>query len=143
MSKNTKKPSPGFLVLDLDNSNSLALSVLPVAMWKYLLCLGRTPHSLLSLPPLICPPLLWGGVGWKSLMKIIFLLAEWEIIRLNWAKEEKALNLEGNGYINILINNWFERTEIIVIRKTEVIYRFFFFNYSSVNCFLIKTQFSF
>lgn len=115
------KPFPGFLMPDLDNPNTWALSVLPVAMWKCLLCLGRIPHSLLSLPPPIHPPPSWRGVGWKSLMKIVFLLAEWEIIRLNWEKEEKALNLEGNGYINILINNWFERTEIIVIRKTEVI----------------------
>lgn len=106
---------------DLDNPNTWALSVLPVAMWKCLLCLGRNT-TFITVPPTPHPPSpSLGGVGWKSLMKIIFLLAQWEIIRLNWEKEEKALNLEGNGYINILINNWFERTEIIVIRKTEVI----------------------
>lgn len=91
-----------------------------------------------------CPPVnlssLLERAVWWSLMKIAFLLAEWEIIRLNREKEEKALNLEGNGYINILINNWFERTEIITIRKTEFNH---FLNYSSVNCFLIKTLFFF
>lgn len=60
------KPFPGFVMHDLDSPNTGALSVLPVAMWKCLLCLGRTPHSLLSLPPPIHPLPSCGGSGVKE-----------------------------------------------------------------------------